>query len=346
MINPIESKQTAAQIDRRESARIEADDDSCIAFIFCASQCIPARICDISSGGIGVKVLQRSGLKKGSSLAVQYQGLTLAGLIANTIDVDDDLTRVGIKWKDPDDTKPRNFLAECESWGETIQVGAAGGGKIFVEQTRDEVKARILITPIQLKAVVESLAYPSSWNDSECVVPGPDDQDIKIQVFDGKTFTISQGGDQIVGSGDIREMIDIRETASELEKLETEAPTDKKILIIDDDEFTCNVINRFLLSEGFTRVESTTDSREAVSAVKQSNPDLILLDLMMPYNDGLAVLEQLRDNQLLSKTAVVMLTAVEDELTREHALSLGAADFVNKPISAAELLTRISNIFI
>ncbi len=117
--------------------------------------------------------------------------------------------------------------------------------------------------------------------------------------------------------------------------------TRKKIMLVDDDVTTCDVLSHFLLNQGFTWIETVNDSRDAVDAVAHSRPDLILLDLMMPHVNGLELLKQLWDRELLSDTAVLMLTAMEDEVARKKALMLGATDFVIKPVSASALALRI-----
>lgn len=118
--------------------------------------------------------------------------------------------------------------------------------------------------------------------------------------------------------------------------------TSKKIMLIDDDVTTCNVLCHFLLNQGFTWVETVNDSRDAVAAVEHSRPDLILLDLMMPHVNGLEIIQQLWEHDLLNHTSVLMLTAMEDEASRKKAILYGATDFVIKPVSSLDLGRRIA----
>ena len=114
-----------------------------------------------------------------------------------------------------------------------------------------------------------------------------------------------------------------------------------RILIVDDEEANVDVLRRTLAHAGFTRIESTSDSREAAPLYVQHRPDLILLDLHMPHLDGLAVMDQLNEIAEASYLPILILSADLMPEARREALSRGAKDFVNKPFQQDELLLRI-----
>src|SRR2546423_1482735 len=118
-----------------------------------------------------------------------------------------------------------------------------------------------------------------------------------------------------------------------------------KILIIDDERISVTMLERLLISNGYTRVIGITDSSNALQTCATFAPDLILLDLIMPNTDGFAVLEALRSSDASeSFLPIVILTADVTEEAKERALEAGATDFLVKPVSRAEALLRIRNL--
>jgi putative two-component system response regulator len=117
-----------------------------------------------------------------------------------------------------------------------------------------------------------------------------------------------------------------------------------KLLIIDDEPVNVALLEEILAESGYMRVQSVTDSRHALSTFKQFEPDLVLLDLMMPHVDGFAVLEALRGGATEAHVPVVVLTADIEEETKRRALRAGATDFLLKPFDHIEVLLRINNL--
>ena len=117
-----------------------------------------------------------------------------------------------------------------------------------------------------------------------------------------------------------------------------------KILVIDDDELSVTLLKQFLQRQGYTRVMSVTDSQKALETCAAFDPDLILLDLIMPGMDGFAVLEALRADVSERFLPVVVLTADITEASKARALEAGATDFLVKPVSQTEALLRIRNL--
>ena len=112
---------------------------------------------------------------------------------------------------------------------------------------------------------------------------------------------------------------------------------DTTILIIEDDANTVALITLYCEREGFKTLTATDGSTGLQKAVRQ-NPDLVVLDLMLPALDGWDVCRQLRQK---SDVPIIMLTARGDEVDRVSGLSLGADDYVVKPFSPRELVERI-----
>ena len=114
-----------------------------------------------------------------------------------------------------------------------------------------------------------------------------------------------------------------------------------RILVVDDESANIDALRRILVRAGFTRIESTTDSREASSLYVRHRPDLILLDLQMPHLDGLDVMAQLNEIAEASYLPILILSSDVTPETRREALSRGAKDFVSKPFQEDEILLRI-----
>lgn len=112
---------------------------------------------------------------------------------------------------------------------------------------------------------------------------------------------------------------------------------DKTILIIEDEVAIVEILTFNLEREGY-RVISALDGEEGVRLAKEENPDLILLDVMLPKMDGFEVCKYVRSRM---NTPIIMLTAREEEVDKVLGLELGADDYVTKPFSRRELLARI-----
>lgn len=117
-----------------------------------------------------------------------------------------------------------------------------------------------------------------------------------------------------------------------------------RILIVDDEPANVRLLEQTLERWGYHNYQSTTDARQVITLYTQSRPDLILLDLMMPYLDGHQVMEQLKTViPPHSFVPIVVLTADITPQAKRRALAGGAKDFLSKPFDATELLLRISN---
>jgi DNA-binding response OmpR family regulator len=111
----------------------------------------------------------------------------------------------------------------------------------------------------------------------------------------------------------------------------------KKLLLVDDDQLILESLTYSFKKEGYTII-STGDGLEAVSLEQQNQPDLVVLDLMLPSLDGLEVCRRIRQS---SAVPIIMLTAKGDEFDRILGLEIGADDYLPKPFSFRELLARV-----
>lgn len=116
----------------------------------------------------------------------------------------------------------------------------------------------------------------------------------------------------------------------------------KRLLLVEDDEDIAYMA-RFLLERQGFEVEHAAHGRAALARVDddQAPPDLALLDIMLPYHDGLEVLDRIRQQDAWKDVPVLMLTAKAREQDIVRALESGAHDYVTKPFQPDELLARI-----
>lgn len=111
----------------------------------------------------------------------------------------------------------------------------------------------------------------------------------------------------------------------------------KKILVIDDEKAIADIIKFNLKKEGYD-VITANDGEEGITKVFTENPDLILLDIMMPKVDGYEVCKKVREK---ISTPIIMLTARAEEVDKVLGLELGADDYVTKPFGIRELIARV-----
>jgi DNA-binding response OmpR family regulator len=114
----------------------------------------------------------------------------------------------------------------------------------------------------------------------------------------------------------------------------------KKILVVDDDADMVELLSFSLKRAGFA-IGTAGDGIEALRKVRSLTPDLILLDLMLPKLDGLAVCEILRRNVTTATIPVIILTGLSGELGRLAGLDSGASDYVTKPFSPRQLVSKV-----
>jgi len=118
----------------------------------------------------------------------------------------------------------------------------------------------------------------------------------------------------------------------------------KKILIVEDDKFLRELISQKLLKEGYD-ISEAVDGEKGLKAVKDEKPDLVLLDLILPGIDGFEVLSEVKEDALLSKIPVIILSNLGQKDDIERALKIGATDYLIKAhFTPAEIVSKVKGI--
>lgn len=123
--------------------------------------------------------------------------------------------------------------------------------------------------------------------------------------------------------------------------METKA---KKILVADDESDILEIIQYNLVREGY-EVFTAKDGNDALDKARELHPDLIILDIMMPYKTGVEVCRILRTNDAFDDVLIIFLTALNDEASQVKGLESGADDYISKPISPKVLVSRVNAVF-
>lgn len=118
----------------------------------------------------------------------------------------------------------------------------------------------------------------------------------------------------------------------------------RKVLIADDEPDILEILKYNLVNEGY-EVITAKDGDEALEKARRTQPDLIVLDVMMPKKTGVEVCQLLRANPAFKETLIIFLTAVNDEGTQIKGLETGADDYVSKPVSPKVFLSRVNALF-
>jgi phosphate regulon transcriptional regulator PhoB len=112
------------------------------------------------------------------------------------------------------------------------------------------------------------------------------------------------------------------------------------VLVVDDEKDLVDLVKYHLEKDGLKCIEAR-DGETALQLAKERNPDLVVLDLMLPGMDGLEICRKLRKDQKTSAMAIIMLTAKAEEVDRIVGLEMGADDYMVKPFSPRELVARV-----
>ncbi len=123
--------------------------------------------------------------------------------------------------------------------------------------------------------------------------------------------------------------------------METKA---RKVLIADDEPDILEILKYNLTNEGY-EVSTAKDGDEAIEKARRNQPDLVVLDVMMPRKTGVEVCQILRSQPAFKETLIIFLTALNDEGTQIKGLETGADDYVSKPISPKVFLSRVNALF-
>jgi len=124
---------------------------------------------------------------------------------------------------------------------------------------------------------------------------------------------------------------------------EQDAIRTSKIMIIDDEQLVIRVVRRFLSSDGYENFVTVTDPREALEAIDREEPDVVLLDIMMPHITGLDLLKIRQKTAAIQHIPFIILSANSENQIKREALQLGATDFLSKPVDPSDLILRVQN---
>ena len=117
----------------------------------------------------------------------------------------------------------------------------------------------------------------------------------------------------------------------------------KKVLLVDDSN-TVLMMEKMILAKGPYQIVVAHDGREAIEKARSEQPDVVLLDVVMPNLDGLSACAAIRQHPETSHIPIVMVTTRGEESNVETAFRNGCTDYVTKPINGIELLTKLNNI--
>lgn len=112
------------------------------------------------------------------------------------------------------------------------------------------------------------------------------------------------------------------------------------IYIVEDDDSIRELVTYALQNSGF-KVTELVDGDDLLSLCQENQPDLLLLDIMLPHEDGISLLKQLKEHKGTMNMPIIMLTAKSTELDKVKGLDLGADDYITKPFSVMELISRV-----
>lgn len=123
----------------------------------------------------------------------------------------------------------------------------------------------------------------------------------------------------------------------------TEDTKKSRILIADDNQQNRELVEAYLSDEDY-EIAMAEDGQQTMDQVRDFEPDLILLDIMMPKKSGFEVCQQLKKNAATQNILVLVITALRDSTDIEKAVEAGADDFLSKPVHRLELLTRVRSL--
>ena len=116
-----------------------------------------------------------------------------------------------------------------------------------------------------------------------------------------------------------------------------------RVLVVDDEAGISGLLRRWLSRDGYS-VRTAADGSEALTAIAEEPPDVILLDVVMPDMDGFSICQRVKNDPSTRLTPVIMVTSLADRDSRINGLAAGADDFLTKPVDGEELLTRVGSL--
>ncbi len=116
-----------------------------------------------------------------------------------------------------------------------------------------------------------------------------------------------------------------------------------KIVVADDDPIVLKFLGALLVDAGYT-VVTAEDGEKALQRIRETHPDLVIMDLVMPYHDGFEITRSLRQSPATRNLPIIILSMKEKETDVLRCFDLGADDYIRKPFNALELLARVRKV--
>lgn len=113
-----------------------------------------------------------------------------------------------------------------------------------------------------------------------------------------------------------------------------------KVLVVDDESFIINLLTNGLVEEGF-EVVTASNGFEAILAVEEQQPDIVITDIMMPRLTGLDFLKALKNNPATAKVPVLLISAMDQANIVQQGLEMGAVDYITKPFKISEIVGKL-----
>lgn len=117
----------------------------------------------------------------------------------------------------------------------------------------------------------------------------------------------------------------------------------KRILLVDDDKNILDILGEYLLTAGY-KVTTASNGDVCLSLIREHKPDLVILDLMLPGKDGLEITTEIRHDDKLKNTPIIMLTARIEDSDKIVGLEIGADDYITKPFNSREVVARVKSL--
>ena len=118
-----------------------------------------------------------------------------------------------------------------------------------------------------------------------------------------------------------------------------------RILVIEDDVLMCRALTLMLSKQGHT-ITIAQNGKDALKFLQETQFDLIITDLMLPFASGMELISRLKMNQLQGNTPVMVVSSVAHEKTIQDAFNLGADDYLKKPVTPSELISRVNRLLL
>ena len=159
-----------------------------------------------------------------------------------------------------------------------------------------------------------------------------------IVIGESQRSAVPGQADSLDSPSTMREPVDTVAVNSQQEQLRT-----AKIMIIDDEDLVIRVVRRFLSADGYTEFVTLSDPRLALETIIREQPDVVLLDIMMPHITGLDLLKVRQKTTSLQHIPFIILSANSENQIKREALKMGATDFLSKPVDPSDLTVRVQN---